>query len=1011
MSKYLVGIDLGTTHTVVAYCALGKRSTRPAIQLLKIEQLVASGEVGQHTLLPSIRYHVAPGQLEATAMQLPWPAAEENVVTGKFARTLGAQVPGRLVASAKSWLSHPQVDRQAAILPWGAAPEVPKISPVAASSSYLAHVRACWDRQFPAHPLAQQEIVLTIPASFDEGARALTLAAAQMAGLPELRLVEEPQAAFYDWLYRHNKQLKQELAGSTQVLVVDVGGGTTDFSLISVELVDGEPQLTRTGVGNHLMLGGDNMDLALAHLVESRLNSGAASGKLSTGQLSQLIERCRQAKEQLLAPDAPEQVSVTLLGGGSKLIGGSRSTGLGREEVRQLIVDGFMPQVGLHEGARKSRSALLEFGLPYASDPAITRHLASFLQQHADRLPDTLLLNGGVFRGAALAERLQQTLNQWCPQPVRLLHNDNPDVAVARGAVAFALARHGLGPRIGGGAARSYYLQLERGKPGRAICILPRGTEPSQEITLPGREFALRVGQPVRFHLLSSNAGHDALGSIIDIDPETLTALPPLATVLHARHSKKKEIPVELQTMLTEVGTLEIHCRSLLESGAEPGVRTTDADGAQSDATGSAGSQSATGSATSQATASPTPSQSATADSAVPQPATSSTGIPAQRWRLEFQLRGETEEETAEPAIQDSAALPARLPEALALIERIFGKAASSQIRPGAKPAEGTPSSAAHGSPATAFQANAKNSAPGPVTVKEVKGLRTQLEQILGPRERWETPLLRHLFDALWQRARARRRSVEHERLWLNLAGFCLRPGFGYPLDEWRIEQLWPLFEQGVQFGKDSQVCSEWWTLWRRISGGLDLNAQLRLLDDFAVNLQGSAEDLRQRGPNAVDGSNDDMLRLGASLERIPAAWKAEIGNWLLARISPDQSSDSTSRHLWALSRLGARQAFHGTQHEVVDPDTVAQWLARLFEFDWRRNESAAFAGAHLARLTGDRARDLPDALRLQVVQKLQGAGAPANWVTMVREVVQLDEASKRRVLGEALPPGLKLLE
>ena len=296
------------------------------------------------------------------------------------------------------------------------------------------------------------------------------------------------------------------------------------------------------------------------------------------------------------------------------------------------------------------------------------------------------------------------------------------------------------------------------------------------------------------------------------------------------------------------------------------------------------------------------------------------------------------------------------------------------------------------------------------VDAKDVTQLRAQLERLLGDRERWPTPVLRQLFDALWQRARARRRSVEHERLWLNLAGFCLRPGFGYPLDEWRIEQLWPQFESGVQFGKDTQVCSEWWTLWRRIAGGLDLNAQLRLLDDFAVNLQGSAEDLRQRGPNAVDGSDDDMLRLGASLERIPAAWKAEIGNWLLAKLTPAQSSDSSSRQLWALSRLGARQAFYGTQHEVVDPATVAQWLTRLFEFDWRRNESAAFAGAHLARRTGDRARDLPDEVRLQVMAKLQAANAPEHWVNMVSEVVQLDEASKRRVLGEALPPGLKLL-
>ena len=964
MNKYLVGIDLGTTHTVVAYCAPPQQQQQ-AIQVLQIEQLTAAGEVGKHALLPSSRYHAAPGQLDSKALQLPWQAgvatlktpaealagsAGQPVVIGKLARVLGAQTPGRLVASAKSWLSHPSADRQAAILPWGAAAEVAKISPVEASASYLAHVRACWNQQFPKFPLEQQEIVLTVPASFDEGARALTLEAARSAGLPALKLVEEPQAAFYDWLFRHRQSLKDELAHSRQVLVVDVGGGTTDFSLISVSNDNGELQLTRTGVGNHLMLGGDNMDLALAHLAEARLNQGG--GKLSSSQLSQLIERCRLAKEQLLALDAPEKVPVTLLGGASKLIGASRSTELTRDEVQKLLVDGFLPQVPMSEGAQKSRSGLLEFGLPYATDAAITRHLASFLQQHAANLPDTLLLNGGVFRAAALAQRLQQTLDGWCPAPLRLLHNDNPDVAVARGAVAYALARHGLGPRIGGGSARSYYLQLdlERGKSplaSRAICILPRGTEAGQEITLPDRQFALRVGQPVRFHLVTSTSANDPLGAIIHIDRDQFAALPPIATVLHAKHSKKKEIPVQLVSSLSEVGTLEIHCCSL---EAESGVAT-----------------SASTALLPELSTSMSPAMLPGLSTAV------ATTAPPQRWLLEFQLRAD-DDDAADTAIDDSAALPAHLPQSIALLERIFGKGGAQ------------------------------------VAAKEVKSLRTQLEHLLGPRERWSTPLLRHLFDALWQRVKSRRRSVEHERLWLNLAGFCLRPGFGYPLDEWRVDQCWTLFEQGVQFGKDSQVCSEWWTLWRRIAGGLDLNRQLRLLDDFALNLQGSAEDLRQRPANSVAGNQDDMLRLGASLEHIPASYKAEIGAWLLSRISPANSADSSSRHLWALSRLGARQAFHGSSHEVVDAETIALWLATLFEYDWRRNESAAFAGAHLARMTGDRARDLPDALREQVAQKLQAANAPASWVTMVCEVVQLDEAAARRILGEALPPGLKLL-
>ncbi|MEY8875093.1 MAG: Hsp70 family protein, partial [Leptothrix sp. (in: b-proteobacteria)] len=411
-----VGIDLGTTHTVVAWAEPGATE----VQLFEIEQLVAPGEVAARPLLPSLRYHPAPGELAAAARQLPWsvPAdaatgqADDPAVIGQLARRLGAQVPGRLVASAKSWLSHPGVDRLAAILPWGAPDEVAKVSPVVASASYLAHVRAAWDQRFPQRPLAEQELVLTVPASFDDSARALTLEAARLAGLPQLRLLEEPQAAFQHWLLQHRETLDAALGDARLVLVCDVGGGTTDLSLIQVER-DGPgstARLRRIAVGQHLMLGGDNMDLALAHLAESRLSGAGAAGgtRLSAAQLSQLVERCRAAKETLLAADAPERCSVTLLGCGSKLVGGARSAELGRDEVRQLLVEGFLPLVEPDATVQRRRSALVEFGLPYASDSAITRHLADFLRQHAAEMPDTLLLNGGVFRADLLAERLRE---------------------------------------------------------------------------------------------------------------------------------------------------------------------------------------------------------------------------------------------------------------------------------------------------------------------------------------------------------------------------------------------------------------------------------------------------------------------------------------------------------------------------------------------------------------------------------------------------------------------------
>jgi molecular chaperone DnaK (HSP70) len=496
MKRYSVGIDLGTSNTVLAYAEAGAQDGSQPIRVFEIEQLVSPGEVAARPLLPSVRYHAAEGELSAGDLRLPWSvkghgdavvdgaAASQSVVIGRLARLLGAQVPGRLVASAKSWLSHASVDRVAPILPWGAADDVRKVSPVDASASYLAHVRAAWNQRFPDAPLEQQDVVLTVPASFDEGARALTVEAARRAGLPALRLLEEPQAAFYDWLFHHRERLASELAHTRLVLICDVGGGTTDLTLIEVSMQDGEPQLTRIGVGNHLMLGGDNMDLALAHLVEARLPGGDARTRLSAASLSQLVERCRGAKEQLLGAQAPDSASITLLGAGSKLIGGARTAQVTRAEVERVIVDGFFPAVASHERPGRPRGALVEFGLPYATDAAVTRHIAAFLSRFAAQsrkalddesggasdgshtndaagdshasgdsgassdsrvsngddalpVPDTLLLNGGVFRAEALTRRLADTLGTWRGAPLNVLHNDNPDVAVARGAVAY----------------------------------------------------------------------------------------------------------------------------------------------------------------------------------------------------------------------------------------------------------------------------------------------------------------------------------------------------------------------------------------------------------------------------------------------------------------------------------------------------------------------------------------------------------------------------------------------
>jgi molecular chaperone DnaK (HSP70) len=923
MKRYSVGIDLGTSNTVLAYA----ERDADTIRVFGIEQLVGHGQVGARPLLPSVRYHPAPGELGAGERALPWASADVALappaVIGRYARTLGAQVPGRVVTSAKSWLSHAGVERDAPILPWGAAEGIDKVSPLAASASYLAYLRDAWNHRFPDARLEDQDIVLTVPASFDDGARALTLEAARAAGLPALRLLEEPQAAFYDWLFRHRGALGPALAGTRLVLVCDVGGGTTDFTLIKVRMQDGEPQLTRIGVGNHLMLGGDNMDLALAHRLEARL--AGAGARLPAASLAQLVERCRDAKERLLAPDAPDTLPVTLLAAGAKLVGGARSAPLARDEVERLVVDGFFPRVAADARPGRPRGALVEFGLPYASDPAITRHVAAFLQQQAEPsrdalgdaapdgsalpVPDTVLLNGGVFRAAPLAQRFADTLADWRGAPPKLLHNDDPDVAVARGAVAYALARAGRAPRIGGGAPRSYFLALDDARDAlQGVCVLPRGTREGHEIALDGRTFALRLGHPVQFHLASSNA--DArwqAGELATLAAGEFVRLPPLATVVPPRAGGAAgETPVRLAASLTEVGTLEVHC-----------IDAADA---------------------------------------------------TQRWLLEFQLR--RGEARAGASGEAPAVVHPHLPAALALIERSFG-ARTQQADP-----------------------------------KQVKRMRAELERVLGPRASWDTALLRELFAALWERARRRRRSAAHERLWLNLAGFCVRPGFGHPLDAWRVKQLWTLFDDGIQYVADSQVWSEWWTLWRRAAGGLNETQQLAVLD--ALDYLQSDAPGRPRLPfDPAKTGHADSVRLEASLERIPAARKVALGERLLGRPHP---SGESREDWWALGRIGARRPFYGSAHSVVPPDTAERWLETILALDWRKVEPAAFAAVQIARLSGDRARDLSDAARAAVIKRLEAVRAPAGWSASLREAVELDTADEGRVFGEALPPGLKLI-
>jgi molecular chaperone DnaK (HSP70) len=572
----VIGIDLGTTNSAVTYVDTAQERWR--VQTFKVPQLVAAGQVEGRETLPSFHYQPAPGELAAGALRLPWSVVEPNYAVGVFAREQGALAPKRLIGSAKSWLSHAGVDRTAGLLPWHGAPDTERLSPVEVSARYLQHLREAWDAQFPQFPLAEQDIVLTLPASFDEVARELTVRAANRAGLPRVVLIEEPQAAFYAWIYAHTRDWENLVQPGQKILICDIGGGTTDFTLIRVRRGEGgRIQFHRVAVGEHLILGGDNLDLAMAHYLERKL---MGDGKLTPGQWGVLVHVSRQAKEALLADRAPERTSVNLPGSGSRLIGGGLQVELTRAEVHQTLLEGFFPFVPLDEKPASRRSGFQEFGLPYAADPAITRYLAAFLTAHRDVVardaegetphdpvrPDIVLFNGGMFESPLLQERLLEVLRSWfrATDPEwspTVLDNERLDLAVARGAAYYGMVRRGQGVRIAAGLARTYYIGVAS-EPPAAVCLVPAGVEAGHDIDLTQREFQLLVSQPVEFPLyVSSTRLTDRPGDLVPIDREQMTPLPPIRTVLQtSKKSESETTAVNLHARLTEIGTLDLWC-------------------------------------------------------------------------------------------------------------------------------------------------------------------------------------------------------------------------------------------------------------------------------------------------------------------------------------------------------------------------------------------------------------------------------------------------------------------
>lgn len=897
--SYTVGIDLGTSHTVIAYT---DPDGREPIQVFNVERRVALNQSERRPTLPSVLY--APLAEES--------AEPEHWLVGDYARQRGREIAGRAVLSAKSWLCHAAVDRQAAILPWGAPADAPRLSPVAASARILAHVRDDWDRHWPGAPLSQQQVILTVPASFDPIARQLTVKAAAEAGL-SVRLLEEPQAAFYDYLDCYGLQaLEHELAlvpeRPLQIFVCDVGGGTTDLTLLTVSRRDGELLVNRTAVGRHLLLGGDNMDLTLAHLAETSLNT---EQRFNAQELAQWVLMCRDAKERLLQPDAIEEVRVAIGATGSQLVGCSRSASLKREQVRSTLLDGFFPLVEPGTLPRTQRSALVGFGLPYESDPSISSHISAFLARHlpAGERIDQVLLNGGVFLAPLLAERLVSVLER-LGQPGKLLPHAQPDLAVGRGAVKYGLSLNGKALKIGGGSSHGYYIGFDApdsASPRQAVCVVPRGAPEGEVHSAAAQQFTLRLGQPVRFELYSSDVSvADSAGSVVQIDDQ-FELLPPLVTHLESEKSANHEIAVSLEGELSAVGTLDIHC--------------------------------------------------------VPAGSRREAAI-----ALAFELRGQERAAVASggSARPSAAGSGDRLAEAYEAIQRVFGKG-----RAGVEP-------------------------------RETKDLVRNLERILGPRREWDLQTSRALFDVVGPKHQARRRTVEHERVYWMLAGYTLRPGFGHVLDRQRVAALLPVLRSGLTFTDNVRAWQQFLIAWRRVLPGMTEPEQVESLATLAPYAGRVATRPKpQRGfLNIVQPELLDLLGL---LERLPTPKRAALGNALIERTWTEQEP-----RLWdIIGRLGARVPVYASVHFVLEPNQTQPWLEQLLREKWETLPTATQAAARMARMTGDRARDVSEALRREVLNRLQQYNAAEEQIRTVAEVVEVAAADVASGYGEELPVGL----
>lgn len=871
-----VGIDLGTTNSALAYIdpAEAEDTTFPPIHVFEVPQLVAPGRVESRKTLPSFLF------LE-----------NGDAPVGLYAREQGALVPTRLVHSAKSWLSNPDVDRTAKILPWDSQETGRVLSPVEVSARFLSSFREAWDSAHAA-PLAEQEIVLTVPASFDEEARELTVMAAEQAGLPKVTLLEEPAAAFYSWIANNLNQSRKLLYDGQIVLVCDVGGGTSDFSLIRVGREGDRVEFTRIAVGRHLLLGGDNLDLTLAWLVESKLGV-----PLSIRQRSGLRRQCSAAKERLLSDPNLKSVEINVLGGGSALIGKSLRTEILREEALELALEGFLPMTERGQPPKEDKRSLFrELGLPYVSDPAISRHLNAFLEG-TGQAPDAILFNGGFFIPEICRQRVADVVTHWYGKRPEVFENRDLDLAVATGAAYYSYARSsGSGVLVRGGLPRTYYIGIGAPEGGKisAVCLVPRGAEEGATLEVDRENLQLVANRPVSFRLYSSlTRSEDNPGQLVEFsaaDSDLHEHAPLQAVIRFGKKSGERLVPVKIGARLTEIGTLETWCESKVSDN---------------------------------------------------------------RWRLQFELR------------KTATAVAERRP--AAVVSEEASRQAADLVR-------------------SVFSTGQK-------TAIAPEELPARLEQILAlGKNSWPLPIIRQLADVFLETADGRKKSPAYEVRWLNLCGFCLRPGFGFPGDDFRVEQARRIHPSGIQFANQVQCEIEWWIFWGRIAGGLKRNQQIDLYQRLSPVLLPRGGKKQRINTSLLR----EMWRAAAALELLPLQTKTELGDGLIRSVKSGSVRESDS---WCLSRLAARELLYGPINQVLPPATVSRWVETLLAV-----ESAGDALALMARLTQDPTRDLPAMTREAVRRRLAEMPRAERLLALFNGEEGQDV---ERIFGEELPSGL----